>query len=130
MNIVDRLSEVLSITTDKISIWFQNRRAKHKRTKKPSGEVSTILRESENPLDFIEAARKQMQMKSAAAEDLDSSTDTTRDNKSPDMDGQRGKVPPLNTSDQTAADDEDSNDQFGGNSTEPQSSFYAVDRAG
>jgi len=67
VNVVDRLSEVLKINTDKICIWFQNRRAKFKRTKKPSGnragadQQSELLSEfSERQLDLLESAQKEL----------------------------------------------------------------------
>lgn len=149
VNIVDRLSEVLNITTDKISIWFQNRRAKHKRTKKPvGGDQITLFREIENPMELIEAAQREIQLKNLAAEqdNLNSSVDTTRDNKSPVSDHsvhnestakqqqqqqqQSNLQPALNTSDQNAADDEDSKDQFtAGANTSDQQKFYASDYA-
>lgn len=142
VNIVDRLSEVLSITTDKISIWFQNRRAKHKRTKKPVGsEQITLFREIENPMDLIEAAQKEIQLKNLAAQDdLNSSADTTRDNRSPVSEysvnnelsttqQQANLQPALNTTDQNAADDEDSNDQFTAGVKADQQKFYASDYA-
>ena len=36
VNMVDRLSDKLGLSIERISVWFQNRRAKYKKTKKPS----------------------------------------------------------------------------------------------
>lgn len=93
-------------------------------------------------MELIEAAQREIQLKSLAAEqdNLNSSVDTTRDNKSPVSDHnesttvqqQQTNIQPiaLNTSNQNAADDEDSNDQFiVGANTADQQKFYASDYA-
>ncbi|RNA43654.1 paired box Pax-6 isoform X3 [Brachionus plicatilis] len=36
VHVVDRLSDKLGLSIERISVWFQNRRAKYKKTKKPS----------------------------------------------------------------------------------------------
>lgn len=41
MHVVDRLSDKLGLSIERISVWFQNRRAKFKKTKKPSSSVSS-----------------------------------------------------------------------------------------
>ena len=56
--IVDRLSSVLNLGTERISIWFQNRRAKHKKdrksaheqTKTKSPEVPEIIKPTNSSL--------------------------------------------------------------------------------
>ena len=35
VNIIDRLSSLLNLSTERISVWFQNRRARFKKIKKP-----------------------------------------------------------------------------------------------
>lgn len=42
INVVDRLSELLSLSVERISVWFQNRRAKYKRSAKHSNSSSSI----------------------------------------------------------------------------------------
>ena len=44
VHLVDRLSEKLHLSIERICIWFQNRRAKHKKTKKniPSNDTSNL----------------------------------------------------------------------------------------
>lgn len=66
VNVVDRLAEILKLSTDKISVWFQNRRAKFKRSKKPVGgnkEPDFFPDPEANPLAFLEAAQKEIEMR-------------------------------------------------------------------
>lgn len=129
VNIVDRLSEVLNITTDKISIWFQNRRAKHKRTKKPvGGDQITLFREIENPMELIEAAQREIQLKNLAAEqdNLNSSVDTTRDNKSPVSDHSVHNESTAKQQQQQQQQSNSQNNQFGNNSNVNSGNFILI----
>ena len=38
VHVVDKLSDKLGLSIERISVWFQNRRAKFKKTKKPSSQ--------------------------------------------------------------------------------------------
>ena len=46
VNIVDRLADLFKISTEKISIWFQNRRARYKKAKKEPNKYEDDYRES------------------------------------------------------------------------------------
>ena len=48
VNLIDRLSRTCNLTTERISVWFQNRRARFKRSKKGSKEEQ--FTPSHNPL--------------------------------------------------------------------------------
>ena len=44
VHVVDRLSDKLGLSIERISVWFQNRRAKFKKTKKPAPSHSADLK--------------------------------------------------------------------------------------
>jgi len=43
VGMVDRLADTLRINTERISVWFQNRRARFKREKPPSSTDSSKI---------------------------------------------------------------------------------------
>ncbi|CAF0911048.1 unnamed protein product [Brachionus calyciflorus] len=48
VNLIDRLSRLTNLTTERISVWFQNRRARFKRSKK--GAKEEIFAPNHNPI--------------------------------------------------------------------------------
>jgi hypothetical protein len=52
VNIVDRLSDVLALGTERISVWFQNRRARFKRTKRNQRSLDEDSFESNESVQF------------------------------------------------------------------------------
>lgn len=75
VNIVDRLSELLNIKTDKICIWFQNRRARFKKQKKLPGEVKdepSFPDFQNKPIDLIESAHREITERRKQTEKIES----------------------------------------------------------
>ncbi|CAF1110629.1 unnamed protein product [Brachionus calyciflorus] len=53
VHVVDRLSDKLGLSIERISVWFQNRRAKFKKTKKPSSSETSSLSYDRNLVESI-----------------------------------------------------------------------------
>lgn len=61
VNTVDRLANMLNLSTDRISIWFQNRRARFKKAKKGNGEtVANTPKHEPQSFDTADAALKEL----------------------------------------------------------------------
>ena len=45
VHVVDRISEKLGLSIERISVWFQNRRAKFKKTKKPTSSTDSSFKQ-------------------------------------------------------------------------------------
>jgi hypothetical protein len=57
VHLVDKLSERLVLSIERISVWFQNRRAKFKKAKKPASEPLIPHRNLTEFLDSIEPSK-------------------------------------------------------------------------
>ena len=52
VHVVDKLSDKLGLSIERISVWFQNRRAKFKKIKKPSSQQQINQPNSLQSTDF------------------------------------------------------------------------------
>lgn len=76
VHVVDKLSDKLGLSIERISVWFQNRRAKYKKTKRPSGStyVDTSALHANNLFSMASSASQSQQIYGRSLSDPTSSS--------------------------------------------------------
>ena len=79
VHVVDKLSDKLGLSIERISVWFQNRRAKYKKTKRPSGStyVDTSALHANNLFSMASSASQSQQIYGRSLSDPTSSSSFT-----------------------------------------------------